>query len=71
MMQVLSNVSLRALEKSRAYYFPPTINDMGGAEMLSEAEFADMLQEIDKFSAQFPMPNPNAKRGLLKARRSI
>jgi len=55
MMQMLSNIGLRALEKSRGYYFPPTWTDMAGAEMLTEAEYADMLREIDQFSAQFPL----------------
>jgi len=70
MMQALSNIGLRALEKSRGYYFPPTMTYMGGAEMLSEAEYAEMLQEIDKFSAQFSKPTANTKPVFLKTRRS-
>jgi hypothetical protein len=59
MMQMLSNIGLRALEISRAYYFPPPMTDMAGSELLSEAEYVDLLQEIDKFSAQFPLSNKN------------
>lgn len=70
MMQVLSNIGQRALEKSRGYYFRPSMTFRGGAEMLSEAEYAEMLQEIDKFSAQFTKPIAKTKPVFLKARRS-
>lgn len=56
MLQRLSNLGLRVLEKSRAYYFPYSMTDQVGGQLLSNAEFANMLREIERFSAQFPLP---------------
>jgi len=64
MMQMFSSIGLMALEKSRAYYFPPTTPALEGGEILSDAEFANMLQEIDRFSAQFPLPSNKIEMGI-------
>lgn len=61
MRRMLSNFGHGASAKSRAYRFPSILTEMGGAEMLSDAEFADMLEEIDKFSAQFRLTNKAIK----------
>ena len=61
MRRMLSNFGHKSLEKSRACRFLSILTEMGGAEMLSDAEFADILEEIDKFSAQFPLPNKEIK----------
>jgi len=53
MSQMFLNLGLLALEKSREYYYPPSVNSMGDAVELSDAEFATLVQEIDRFSAQF------------------
>jgi len=51
--QMLSDLGLRLLEKSRSYYYPPTWHSELIEEDLSDAEYAVLLAEIDQFSAQF------------------
>lgn len=55
---IFERIGQKALEKSRAYYHPlPTSSDLWTStaqdgEVLSDASFAAMLEEIDAFSAQ-------------------
>lgn len=61
LLQAFSQIGQRALEKSRGYYYPPMArmtdgaddSALAGAPAISDEEFAAMLQEIDKLSAQF------------------
>ena len=63
-LQAFSQIGQRALEKSRGYYYPlmarmtDSANDsaLAGAPAISDDEFAAMLREIDKLSAQFSVP---------------
>lgn len=52
MAQMFTNLGLRALEKSREYYYPPGSSIFEMVEM-SDVEFAALIQDIDCFSAQF------------------
>jgi hypothetical protein len=61
LLQIFSKMSQRALEKSRRYYYPYALSDTAQAEDLSDAEFAAMLQEIDRFTAQFARSPPLEK----------
>ena len=64
-LQAFSQIGQRALEKSRGYYYPPiarmaddtTDSALAGAPAISDEEFAAMLREIDKLSAQFLVPH--------------
>lgn len=53
LMHIFVQIGQRALEKSRAYYYPLTTNMEDGKGALSDLAFAAMLKEIDAFSAQF------------------
>ncbi len=53
LLQIFSRIGERALEKSRAYYYPQAVKTWAVADDLSDVEFAAMLREIDSFSAQF------------------
>jgi len=53
LLQIFSKMGERALEKSRAYYYPQAVKTIAVADDLSDVEFAAMLKEIDRFSAQF------------------
>ena len=53
MAQIITNLGLRALEKSRGYYYPPGVDSMADAVEMNDAEFATLIQNIDRFSAQF------------------
>lgn len=63
-LQAFSQIGLRTLEKSRGYYYPlmtrmtDSANDSaaGATPAISDEEFAAMLREIDKLSAQFSRP---------------
>lgn len=57
MGKMLTNLGLGILEKSREYYYPPSMSRMAAENAeLSEAEFAKLIRDIDRFSAQFPLP---------------
>ena len=64
-LQAFSQIGQRALEKSRGYYYTPmgfmtngaTDSALAGAPTIGDEEFAAMLREIDKLSAQFLVPH--------------
>ncbi len=53
MAQMITKLGLRALEKSRGYYHLPSMNCMADAVEMNDAEFATLIQDIDRFSTQF------------------
>ncbi len=53
LMHIFVQIGQRALEKSRAYYFPPTYKPKTEWDELDDAEFETMIKDIDTFSVQF------------------
>lgn len=52
-MHIFELFGQHLLEKSRAYYFPQARDSSIAEEMLSDAAFSALLNEIDSFSEQF------------------
>ena len=53
MISIFAQIGLRVRAKSDAYYYPTPANITEEEAVLSDEEFANMLQEIDRFSEKF------------------
>lgn len=64
LLNIFVRLSQKALDKSRAYYYPLSASPEAEGAALNDIAFAAMLREIDAFSAQLravPAPSEDAR----------
>lgn len=59
-LDLISRFGQFALQKSRRYYYPRTINSLMRTDEINDVAFSVLLKEIDTFAAQFRAPARNS-----------